>query len=505
MGQRSLGEWLVQSCEIWGDKVALEDGEQSLTYSRLDELSSGLARSLKGCGLSRDEPVIALVSNKATDWMSVIALWHAGGVLVPVHRRTPASVFHELLARTGARFVLDASGSFLPLGKVAVEKCALFHALDRPAPEPRQVLESAAFIVFTSGSTGRPKGTVISHDSLAGKLETLKPILNFSPSTKSLLVLQMTFSFGIWVSLLTLINGGTLVMREKFDVLPILRTLNERQVTTAALVPTMLRALFGSREPAVADELGKLAVNGVLKQIILGGETLDAFVADRLRERLSGVAVFDVYGTTETATSDFILRPTDAPALRGTIGHPSPGVEYRVIGDQGHDVAPGGLGELQIRSVFAMNGYLDEPELTRQSFSDGYFRTGDVVRVRKNGGLEMVGRTKEIISRGANKVSPLEVEAALLSHPAVYEAIVTGVPDPLMGERIHGLVVPIEGARLSGHELRNWVGGRLDKFKVPDVIHFGSEIPRGRTGKADRAQLRRNLLEESRGNRNERE
>ena len=101
------------------------------------------------------------------------------------------------------------------------------------------------------------------------------------------------------------------------------------------------------------------------------------------------------------------------------------------------------------------------------------------------------------ISRGGNKVSPIQVELVLLSHPAISEAIVTGVPDPIMGERIHALIVPIDGANPSVQELRNWASERLDKFKIPDVIHLGSEIPRGRTGKADRGQFRRNLLEAS--------
>ena len=504
MAGKNLGELLAQSCARWTGQVAVEDGHQSIAYWQLDDLSASLGRKLEERGLERDEPAIVLVSNEAKDWTSVLALWRAHGVMIPAHRTTPAPAFQELLARTGARFVLDASGRYAPLDAAAVDQGAPFHLLDRAAPKWRPLLQGAAFIVFTSGSTGRPKGTVISHDAFAGKLETLEAIMKFSPTTRSLLVLQITFSFGIWVSLLTLLNGGSLVMREKFESLGILRTLNETGITAVALVPTMLRAVFGSKDPDVEDELRKLESGRSLKQIILGGEPLDALVDDRLRKRFPEVELFDVYGTTETATSDFILRPDDFPSRRGTIGRASPGVEYRVIDEKGRDVEAGGLGELHIRSRFAMNGYLDEPELTRQSYSDGYFKTGDLVRVREDGGLQMAGRNKEIISRGANKVSPLEVEAALLAHPAVSEAIVTGVPDSLMGERIHGLVVPIAGAVLDAEALREWVGKRLDKFKVPDVIHFGAEIPRGRTGKADRAQLRRALVESSMNNGGER-
>lgn len=505
MVEMNLGELLVRSCVGRGDKIALEDPDQSLTYSQLHQLSARLAEDLRERGLVPDEPAIVFVSNRAMDWVCVLALWRAGGVLVPVHRSTPPAAFTELISRTGVRFLLDASKGFEPLGKTDPDRKETIHLLGRPAPAPRQILSSAAFIVFTSGSTGRPKGAVISHHSFARKLEALQTVMQFTPATKSLLVLQMTFSFGIWVSLLTLIQGGTLVMREKFDTLRILQGIKERQVTTAAVVPTMLRAVFGSQEAEVARALGQLVEHGTLRHFILGGETLDDLLAKRLRETFPAIELFDVYGTTETATSDFIVRPADHPALDGTIGRASPGVEYRVVGDDGRDVAPGGTGELLIHSIFAMNGYLDDPELTQQSFTEGYFRTGDLVRVREDGALRMVGRSKEIISRGANKVSPLEIEAALMSHPSVSEAIVTGVPDPLMGERIHGLVVPVQGACLTAQELRSWVGDRLDKFKVPDAIHFGTEIPRGKTGKADRAQLRRDLVDAPARPRNGRE
>jgi len=137
-----------------------------------------------------------------------------------------------------------------------------------------------------------------------------------------------------------------------------------------------------------------------------------------------------------------------------------------------------------------MNGYLDAPELTQAALCDGYFRTGDIAREREPGVVELVGRSKELISRGANKVSPLEIEHAVGAHPDVAEALACGVPDAVLGERIHLLIVPRAGARLDEADLRAWAAERLERYKLPDRIHFGTELPQGRTGKADRIRLR---------------
>lgn len=466
----------------------MEDADSSVTYADLEHDSSRVAGLLKATELGPDEPVLVLVGNRPADWCTCLAVWRERGVVVPVHRDAPAAVVADLLARTRARVVLDASTEFAALAanpETSAEGPVL--VLDRSPPPDRPLLRGAAVIVFTSGTTGTPKGTVLSHAGLAGKLEVLRSVMGFSADTRTLLILQMTFSFGIWVSLLTLMQGGRLNMRGRFDRGGLLATLREARISTAAMVPSMIRTLLAGA-PAAAEDLREAGAS--LRTLIVGGETLGLALYRRVRELWPDAALYDVYGTTETATSDFILRPEDQPGLAGTLGVVTEGVDYRVVDERGLDVAPGEIGELLLRSRFVMSGYLDEPQRTRDSFVDGYFRSGDLVRARPDGGLEAVGRNREIISRGGNKVSPLEVEAVLIDHPGVAEAIVAGVPDERLGERIHALVVlaAAEGPREA--ELKAWVSDRLGRFKAPDVIHYGSEIPRGRTGKADRGGFR---------------
>lgn len=483
-----LSALLLDSPGFRPDAIALSDPHATYSYGDMTRISAELGGRLQALGLRQAEPVITLVSNRAIDWIACLAIWRARGVVIPVHRSTPEAALKDMLDQTGARIIVDPAGEARPVPYGVIEENAGLRMLDRPHPPARPLLSDAAVIVFTSGSTGRPKGVVLSHPALEGKLRALDTVLGFDSHTRTLLVLQITFSFGIWVSLLTLMKGGTLFLQQKFEPEAALRVLSDERITATALVPTMLRSLF-SDAAVMGLERAK-----ELRQLIVGGEALGVALQHRIRAALPQVRLYDVYGTTETGTSDFILRPEDQPALDGTIGRPSPGVEFRIAGEAGRPASPGEIGELQIRTPYRMNGYLDEPELTDAGFVDGYFRTGDVVALRTGGGVEIVGRIKEIISRGGNKISPLELEQILAAHPLVAEAVATGVPDELMGERIHVLVVPNSPGQLTESEIRVWMATHLARYKVADVVHFASAVPRGRTGKADRGAFRSMVL-----------
>ncbi|MCP5150726.1 MAG: long-chain fatty acid--CoA ligase [Ectothiorhodospiraceae bacterium] len=476
-----VADRLVDACLASPRAVALDDGDETIRYLSLLRAARAIAADLARHGLRPREPVVVAVSNRGRDVVALLGVWLADGVAVPIHRQTTPAVASGLLARLGARLVVNARPDLDAPAPIRGTDAVLAHPGGAPAPRP--LLERAALVVFTSGSTGEPKGVVIDAHRLHHKLDMIRAHTGFEDHARTLLALQLTFSFGQWATLLTLSGGGCLVMRARFDPAATVRDLVGERIDRAPLVPTMLRAMLASDATERAADWGGA--------FMAGGEVLPATVGRRVLATWRAARLGDIYGLTETGTCDFFVRPEEYEAAAGTIGHPGEGIEWRLAAGDGADA-----GELQIRSPWGMAGYLDAPALTTDAFADGFFRTGDVARRRPDGRVELVGRAKEIIVRAGNKVAPLEVERVFLEHPEIEAALATGMPDPRLGEAVHLLIVPRAGASPDPARLRAWAAERLDRWKLPDRIHVGSVLPLGRTGKADRGALARALAEQ---------
>jgi len=442
----ALADILAAALAVRGWPIESTGGDMQ-TPAEITALAESVEGMLRNRHLMPDEPVHVRIGNRPVDLGSLLGIWRAGAVAVPAHISAAAPTLERLQKLTGARFSVDG-------GKLG--------AIGASRPPARPLLRDAALVIFTSGSTGAPKGVVIGHRRLAGKLAALDRLLAFRPDDVVLLPLQLTFIFGIWVALLALTKGARLLLVPKFTADTIGESL--AQASVLAGVPSMFRALLAERAPAVPN----------LRLLLTGGEVLAPKLARAMMD--FSPAVVDLYGLTETGSCDFCARPAEQPENIGTIGRATEGVDFRI----------GETGELQIRTPFGMLGYLDDAALTTASFEGEFFRTGDLARVTASGYVELIGRAKDIISRGGTKIAPLEIDHLLSEHPGIAAALCAGVPDERLGEVVHAVVVRRVGADLDSATLRDWMLARTERFKVPDVFYFRDALPSGPTGKADR-------------------
>ena len=440
-----------------------------LAIADIQQMARKASTALTQLGLCSSEPVLIPIGGRAQDIAAIMAVIDAGGVAVPFHRKSHKDTRAYLESATGARFVLSTP-------ELEKRSAPSPLTISKTPPAKRPLLDGAAMITYTSGSTGKPKGVVLSRNRISAKLDTISAAIDMSREPVAVVPLQLQFSFGQWATFLPLMMGGTVYITAGFSADWANQIMRDQPVTHFAAVPTMLRLLLEGAQ-----------VNRHMR-ILTGGEAVNSKLSRAIFQRWPNVTINGIYGLTETGTCD--LYRTDRADLPSDDSLGYPAKQIRVMTDPV-------TSELLIQSPFAMLGYLDMPDLTKETMCDGWIRTGDIAEINKDGTVSLRGRIKDLINRGGNKVAPIEVEAVFADHPEISAVLVTGVPDQQFGESIHMLVVPKNTEAPSRQALIDWAQDRTDRFKLPDVVHYGKELPLGPTGKADRTALRRSILGQS--------
>jgi long-chain acyl-CoA synthetase len=329
----------------------------------------------------------------------------------------------------------------------------------------------AALILYTSGSTGRPKGAVLSHTALELAIESWAgPVMALVPGDVVLAALPLAHSFGLNGALLApLLVGVTVALVDRFAPDRVVDAIHRHRVTVFPGVATMFRRMLEAPELASAD-LGSVRI------AVSGAAPCPWELAERWRAR-TGIRIVRGYGMTELfrPISYQAADPTEAP---DSIGWPVPGVQIRIVDD-----------ELWIKSPSAMDAYLNAPDETREVLVDGWFRTGDLATVSADGLVTIIGRKRERILRGGYSVFPAEVEAVLLTHPAVAEAAVLGVPHPELGEDVAAFVALRPNSAVTAEEIIGHCRDRLAVFKYPRRLIVLDALPKSATGKVLKSKL----------------
>ncbi|WOH79419.1 AMP-binding protein [Bradyrhizobium sp. BEA-2-5] len=338
-----------------------------------------------------------------------------------------------------------------------------------------------AFILMTSGSTSRPKTVPLTHASVCLSADNVGAVLELEARDRLLSVLPLFHGHGLISGLLAaLAAGSSTVCPPGFDATAFFGWLMEFRPTWYTAVPAIHRAVL-----AAADPYRQAAQRSSLRLVRSASTSLSSEVLDGL-EALFGVPVIDTYGMTEAATQ-IAANPLQR-RKRGSVGRPA-GPEIGILDRRGRRLPSGKRGEIALRGPTITRRYDNDAAATASAFQDGWFRTGDLGYLDADRYLFIVGRIKEIIHKGGQKIAPAEVESALLSHPAVIEAAVFPVPHERLGADVAAAIVLRQDAKVSVQSLRDFARGRLAGFKVPGLIVIVTEIPKGSGGKIKRNEL----------------
>jgi len=366
-------------------------------------------------------------------------------------------------------------------------------APEAPAPVTVDPQNDLALLQYTGGTTGTPKGAMLSHQNLtanARQLRAIDPDRDARDVTLAVLPLFHVFANSCVLNR-TVLNGGTLVMQPRFDAGQVLAAIHRSRPTSLFVVPTMLQAILDNPGMAATDFSS-------LREIISGGAPLPLPLKERF-ERETGARVIEGYGLTE-CSGVVATNPLRDGSRAGTIGQPLPATCIRLLDkeDPARDAPSGEAGELAILGPQVMRGYWHRPDAEATAFAhrsgprgdERWLRTGDIAEIDMDGFVRIVDRSKDMIAVGGFKVFPSQVEAVLLQHPAVREALVIGVPDAYRGESPRAYVTLREGHTESAGDLADWLNPRLGKHERVDRVVVRAHLPTTMVGKLDRKALR---------------
>ncbi len=339
--------------------------------------------------------------------------------------------------------------------------------------------DDVAIIAYTSGTTGRSKGAMITHKNLITNMEALRKLWRMSDKDKLLHVLPIFHVHGLVVALQGGLNAQMdIVMHEKFDPFRTWKTIEEEKITLFMAVPTIYMRLIDAYE-----RLDRKPDISSMRLFISGSAPLTKTLFEKF-EKITGHRILERYGMSEAGmiTSNPYDKEKRVPL---SVGYPLEGCELKIV-KEGKIAKPFEVGEVYIKGTNVFKGYWQMPDKTKESFEDGWFKTGDMGYLDETGRLFLVGRSKELIITGGLNVYPKEVENVLDAHPAVKESAVFGVKDEEYGERVEAAVVLKENANNKGNELIEFTKQHLAHYKCPKKIHIVEELPKNAMGKVQK-------------------
>lgn len=501
---RSLASFVLSRAGELRDKPALVDGPtgRTLTYAQLAEAAAAMAIGLSARGFGRGDTFATFAPNMPEYAAAFHGVLIAGGANTTIDSLSPVGDVRKQLKTTGARFVLTVPqllDRMLPaaqeagvnevfvLGKTT-QGATPFASLLSTGTEAREVVLDAATALaalpMTSGTTGVPKGVMLTHRNLVANVLQAQAVLDLREDDVILGVIPFFHIYGLSVILnLALYAGATVITMPQFELGAFSSAIQHHRVTFAPLVTPMVVGL--AKHPGV-DRFDLSS----LRMVMSAGAPLEVAMAEAALARL-GCPVLQAYGLSEASPLVSAPGRNLEDARPGSVGRIVPSTEVRIVDvATGEDLGPEQDGEILVRGPQVMKGYLNDPRATAAALeTDGWLHTGDIGHADGDGYLYVVDRRNELIRHREFHVSPAELEAVLVGHPAVADAAVIPVPDLVSGEVPKAFVVTRGEAEVTEEELMSWVSERVPSYKKVRQVEFVRKIPRSASGKILRRVL----------------
>jgi len=483
------------------DGEALVCGTSRMTWREAVAQSARIAAGFGRLGLKRGDRVAVLLGNRIEFPLTMFAAAHAGLVTVLLSTRQQKPEIAYVLTDCGAKILIHeaALSDRLPgardvpelIHRIAVkdEAASPFAALldNAPAHAPVEVgEEDTAMILYTSGTTGRPKGAMLAHCNIIHSAMIYEACMELTSADRSIAAVPLAHVTGVVANIMSMAAcAGALIIVAEFKAAEYLKIAARERITYTVMVPAMynlclLQADFDSYD------LSAWRIGGY------GGAPMPIATIEKLAAKIPGLKLINAYGATETTSPSTLMPGELTTAHIDSVGLPCPGVRIVVMDADGRELPRGEVGEIWIGGAQVIKGYWNNPTASAESFTGGFWHSGDLGSIDADNFVRVFDRQKDMINRGGLKIYSAEVESVLASHASVVESAIIAKPCPVLGERVHAVVVTRDDVSLDA--LRTWCAERLSDYKVPETIDLTAELlPRNANGKVMKRQLREAL------------
>jgi len=495
----SIWEMVAQAVAQNPDGEALVCGGVRMSWRELAERSARVSAGLRKFGVHTGDRVAVLLGNRIEFVLALFGAAHLGAITVLLGTRQQKPEIAYVLTDCGAKLLIHeaALADRVPEARdipdvthrisVSDDGASQFAVLldHGSSPAPADVHEEdTAMILYTSGTTGRPKGAMLAHCTIIHSAMVFVSCLQLTAADRSIAAVPLAHVTGVVANIMTMVRcAGALIVMAEFKAAKYLRVAARERVSYTVMVPAMYNLCLLQPDFDKYD-MSSWRIGG------FGGAPMPIATIEKLDAKIPGLKLANCYGSTET-TSPSTIMPGELTADHiDSVGLPCPGAEIVVMDAQGRELPRGEIGEIWIRSASVIRGYWNNPKATEENFTGGFWHSGDLGSIDAENFVRVFDRQKDMINRGGLKIYSAEVESVLAGHPGVVESAIIAKPCPVLGERVHAVIVTRSGD-VGEAELRAWCAERLSDYKVPETMALTADpLPRNANGKVLKRQLR---------------